>query len=72
MDNLATYFGQFAPELLKTSYGKEIWALYETGKLLPESALTGIFMPPQPKTKPAGRARRRWKRVCRAQNASDR
>ena len=47
VDNLATYFGQFAPELLKTSYGKEIWALYETGKLLPESELTGIFTPPE-------------------------
>lgn len=45
VDNLATYFGQFAPELLKTSYGKEIWALYESGKLLPESELTGVFKP---------------------------
>jgi len=43
VDNLATYFGQFAPELLTTQYGKEIWALYETGKLEPESELTGIF-----------------------------
>ena len=43
VDNLATYFGQFAPDLLTTQYGKEIWALYETGKLQPESELTGIF-----------------------------
>lgn len=43
VDNLATYFGQFAPELLTTQYGKEIWALYETGKLEPGSALTGTF-----------------------------
>ncbi|MDP3636855.1 MAG: PA4780 family RIO1-like protein kinase [Azonexus sp.] len=43
VDNLATYFGQFAPELLTTQYGKEIWALYETGKLEPESELTGTF-----------------------------
>jgi len=43
VDNLATYFGQFAPELLSTQYGKEIWALYETGKLEPESELTGVF-----------------------------
>jgi len=43
VDNLATYFGQFAPELLTTQYGKEIWALYETGKLEPESELTGVF-----------------------------
>ena len=41
--NLADYFGQFAPELLNSQYGKEIWALYETGKLTPESPLTGRF-----------------------------
>ena len=43
VDNLAAYFGQFAPELRDTAYGKEIWALYESGKLQPESVLTGIF-----------------------------
>ena len=41
--NLANYFGQFAPELLDTRYGEEIWALYETGKLQPDSPLTGRF-----------------------------
>ncbi len=41
--NLATYFGQFAPELLTTDYGMEIWSLYKSGKLLPESMLTGRF-----------------------------
>jgi RIO kinase 1 len=41
--NLATYFGQFAPELLTTDYGMEIWSLYKSGKLLPESVLTGRF-----------------------------
>ncbi|MDP1683086.1 MAG: PA4780 family RIO1-like protein kinase [Burkholderiales bacterium] len=41
--NLATYFGQFAPELLTTDYGMEIWSLYKSGKLLPDSALTGHF-----------------------------
>ena len=43
VDNLAEYFGQFAPELRKTHYGKEIWALYESGKLTPDSPLTGRF-----------------------------
>jgi RIO kinase 1 len=43
VDNLATYFGQFAPELLTTAYGPEIWALYESGKLAPDSVLTGVF-----------------------------
>ena len=41
--NLATYFGQFAPELLDTDYGMEIWSLYQSGKLKPESPLTGRF-----------------------------
>jgi RIO kinase 1 len=41
--NLAAYFGQFAPELLTTSYGEEIWHLYEHGHLTPEVSLTGHF-----------------------------
>ncbi|MDO9212774.1 MAG: PA4780 family RIO1-like protein kinase [Methylococcales bacterium] len=43
VNNLATYFGQFAPELLTTQYGKEIWKLYESGLLHPDVALTGQF-----------------------------
>jgi RIO kinase 1 len=43
VDNLRTYFGQFAPALLATRYGKEIWALYQAGLLTPETALTGRF-----------------------------
>lgn len=41
--NLATYFGQFAPELLDTDYGNEIWALYQHSELHPDSVLTGHF-----------------------------
>ncbi len=41
--NLANYFGQFAPELKTTQYGKEIWALYERGALSVETKLTGRF-----------------------------
>lgn len=41
--NLAAYFGQFAPGLLDTDYGNEIWSLYESGQLQPESVLTGVF-----------------------------
>ena len=41
--NLAHYFGQYAPELLHTEYGKEIWALYEHGELRPDSPLSGHF-----------------------------
>ena len=43
VDNLATYFGQFAPELLTNNYGMEIWSLYQSSKLHPESVLTGYF-----------------------------
>jgi RIO kinase 1 len=39
--NLASYFGRFAPELVDSDYGKEIWRLYEAGNLNPESELTG-------------------------------
>ncbi|PHR00696.1 MAG: serine protein kinase RIO [Halomonas sp.] len=43
VDNMRAYFGRFAPELLTTHYGKEMWALYETGELHPDSKLTGHF-----------------------------
>jgi RIO kinase 1 len=43
VDNLAHYFGQFAPELLHSDYGNEIWSLYESGQLHPDSALSGVF-----------------------------
>ncbi len=43
VENLANYFGQFAPELLTTQYGKEIWALYQRGELFPDTLLTGRF-----------------------------
>ena len=43
VDNLRRYFGRYAPELLATDYGKEIWALYESGGLHPEVLLTGHF-----------------------------
>jgi RIO kinase 1 len=41
--NLSDYFGRFAPELLSTEYGKEIWALYAHGDLTLETQLTGRF-----------------------------
>jgi RIO kinase 1 len=41
VDNLATYFGRFAPHLLGANYGKEIWTLFEGGGLHPEVQLTG-------------------------------
>jgi RIO kinase 1 len=41
--NLRHFFGRFAPELLATDYGHEIWSLYQRGVLSPEAALTGRF-----------------------------
>ena len=41
--NLRNYFGRYAPELLATDYGREIWALYEAGALQPDTPLTGRF-----------------------------
>lgn len=44
VNNITAYYGQYAPQLLKTRYAKEIWMLYEDGKLTPEVALTGLFV----------------------------
>ena len=41
--NLRSYFGRYAPELLATDYGKEIWALFEAGALRPDTPLTGRY-----------------------------
>jgi RIO kinase 1 len=43
VNNLASYFGRFAPSLLATNYGKEIWKIYESGNLTPNVKLTGYF-----------------------------
>jgi RIO kinase 1 len=41
--NLRGFFGRFAPDLLHTDYGSEIWDMYERGLLHPEAVLTGRF-----------------------------
>lgn len=43
VNNMTRYYGQFAPELNKTKYGQEIWALYEAGLLTTDIVLTGKF-----------------------------
>lgn len=43
INNMTTYYGQYAPELLTTRYADEIWALYEDGELQPDIELTGEF-----------------------------
>lgn len=44
VENITAYFGRFAPELLSTDFGREIWKLYSSGTLTPDSPLTGFFV----------------------------
>ena len=43
VNNITACLGGWAPELLDTWYGEEMWALYEAGELHPDSELTGVF-----------------------------
>jgi RIO kinase 1 len=43
VENLRHFFGGFAPELLGTAFGAEIWDLYQRGVLTNEAVLTGRF-----------------------------
>lgn len=43
VNNLTATLGAFAPELLETWYGEEMWALFEQGGLQPDTPLTGKF-----------------------------
>jgi RIO kinase 1 len=43
VDNLRDFFGRFAPDILATQFGPEIWQLYEKGQLALDSPLTGRF-----------------------------
>jgi len=44
VNNLTAYLGRFAPDLLDSWYGGEVWARFEAGSLLPDSGLTGTFV----------------------------
>ena len=43
VNNMNAYYGQYAPELLSSRYGEEIWALYEDGELDAQTELSGVF-----------------------------
>lgn len=43
VENMTTYYAQYAPDLAATKYALEMWALYEEGDLTPETELTGLF-----------------------------
>jgi RIO kinase 1 len=45
VNNLTATLGRWAPELLDTWYGEEMWVLFEAGTLLPDTPLTGRFTP---------------------------
>jgi len=45
VNNLTASLGRWAPELLDTWYGEEMWALFEAGALQPDTELTGHFEP---------------------------
>lgn len=44
--NMNGYYGQYAPELLDSRYGEEIWALYEAGELHADTELSGNYIEP--------------------------
>jgi len=43
VNNITRYYAQYAPELIKTRYGQEIWSLFENGLLEENTILTGKF-----------------------------
>lgn len=43
VENLRIFFGRYAPALLPTQYGAEIWSLYAGGRLAPDMPLTGRY-----------------------------
>jgi len=45
VNNLTACLGRFAPELLDTYYAEEMWTLFETGDLRPDSVMTGEYTP---------------------------
>jgi RIO kinase 1 len=43
VNNIRGTLGRFAPELLRTEFAREMWALFERGELTAESTLSGAF-----------------------------
>jgi hypothetical protein len=79
VDNLRNFFGRFAPALLATHYGEEIWTLYAAGLLRPRRrspAATSRERRGRPVAPCCARSRtRRWKKpragcACRRRDNS--
>lgn len=47
VNNMTSYYAQYAPELNQSQYAQEIWKLYEDGNINPETKLTGQFIESQ-------------------------
>jgi RIO kinase 1 len=43
--NMRNFCGRFAPDLLDTDYGPELWDVYQRGALRPDTVLSGAFEP---------------------------
>lgn len=43
VNKISSYYAQYDPDLLKTQFAKEIWALYKEGDLHPDTQLSGLF-----------------------------
>ena len=52
INNIRAALGRFAPELLQTEFAREMWALYETGELRPDSHLAGVVFREEPPADP--------------------
>lgn len=45
VNNLTAFLGRWAPELLDTWYGEQMWELFEAGDLMTDTVLTGEYTP---------------------------
>jgi RIO kinase 1 len=43
VNNMTNYYGQFHPELIGKQFAGEIWELYESGELHPDTILSGLY-----------------------------
>lgn len=43
VDNLQRFLGRWSPGLKRKRYGEEMWALYQSGELHPDTPLTGHY-----------------------------
>ena len=43
LKQVTAFCGRFAPEVMTTEYAREMWKLYQNGKLRPDTPLTGKF-----------------------------